>query len=322
MDFIFKLLPFCLFAWLVFMLVGLQAYSLNEIGRFSKEKDSENFIQKWIYKFLATLGARAALTDREKADLEVEKEITLRLREAGLESAIERGSFVLLKIISYLLGPVVGGISYLYLIPYYATVLTIILTISGLLFPVFWLKSKKRNRNEDIQRELPLLIDLTNLGASAGWDISVALERAIDNLSEKFPGHPLMREFKRARLLATTGYTWDESLARVGKALENDAVRRCTLALSQALRQGGDRTTQLDGIAEDAQRIYYAELDKRLAGMPVKAVLVTMVLMIAYLLIVLAPAGVQVRQTFIGMKTESKVQDVAANKQNKSENPI
>jgi len=287
-----------LFAWLFYDFVGQNLFSVNEMARFDETKNTPDFFRSVWFGFLSALGKRAELNQREKADLEVEREVQRRLREAGLESSIERGGYVLLKMLSYLSGPVIGGISYLYLIPYYATVLTILLSIIGLLFPIFWLKARAKSRDEDIQRELPLLVDLTNLGTSAGWDLSVALERAIDILAEKFPGHPLMREFKRARLLASTGYTWDESLARVANTLSNDAVRRCTLALSQALRQGGDRTRQLDGIAEDAQRIYYAELDKRLAQMPVKAVIVTMVLMLSYLMIVLSPAVVQVKQIF------------------------
>ncbi|GEM_PF-3127159 len=296
-EILFYAIPFGLFVWLIHMLISQCASSANELGRFENSKNTIDLFRRGAHNFLAMLGHKTVLDERESADLKVEKEIRRQLAEAGLESDVERGSFILLKLFSYLSGPLIGGLSYLYLIPYYATLLTIVLSIIGLLFPVFWLKSKARSRDEDIQRELPLLIDLTNLGVSAGWDISVALEKSIDILSEKFPGHPLMKEFKKARLLASTGYTWDESLKRVSVTLRNDAVRRCTLALCQALRQGGDRSTQLDGIAEDAQRIYYAELDKRLAGMPVKAVIVTMVLMLSYLTIVLAPAAVQIKHT-------------------------
>lgn len=292
------LLIFGLFLWLGYEVLTSYLASVNELARFGVAKQTKDIIgQAWI-RFLSALGRRAELSEREKTDLAVEKQIQQKLREAGLESTVEQGGFVLIKIVSYLIGPVIGGISYLYLIPYYATVTTILLTMVGLFFPKIWLKARAKTRDEDIQRELPLLVDLTNLGTSAGWDVTVALERSIDILSDKFPGHPLMREFKKARLLASTGYTWDESLARIAYTLPNDAVRRCTLALSQALKQGGDRTKQLDGIANDAQRIYYSELDKRLAGMPVKAVVVTMILMFSYLMIVLAPAAVQVKHAF------------------------
>lgn len=69
------------------------------------------------------------------------------------------------------------------------------------------------------------------------------------------------------------------------------------MALGQAIRQGGDRSKQLEGIAEDAQRVYYGELDKRLAALPVKALLATMMLMMAYFIILLAPAVVQIKNS-------------------------
>jgi pilus assembly protein TadC len=101
---------------------------------------------------------------------------------------------------------------------------------------------------------------------------------------------------RRARHLTASGYTWDEALSTVSQRLGNENVRRTALALGQAIKQGGNRTSQLDGIAMDAQRLYYTDLDKRLAALPVKAILVTMVLMIAYFLILMAPAAVQITQ--------------------------
>ncbi|MCB0339260.1 MAG: type II secretion system F family protein, partial [Bdellovibrionales bacterium] len=106
--------------------------------------------------------------------------------------------------------------------------------------------------------------------------------------------HPLIKEFKRGVWAISSGYTWAEALDRINRKIEIDAVRRASLALGQAIKQGGDRTSQLEGIAEDAQRVYYTSLDKRLAALPVKAVLVTLMLMIAYFMIILAPAAVQI----------------------------
>jgi hypothetical protein len=125
----------------------------------------------------------------------------------------------------------------------------------------------------------------------------------IDSLYSEFPKHPLIRELKRARWLAASGYTWEEALKRAGNKLNNDTVKRTTMALGQAIRQGGDRSKQLEGIAEDAQRVYYGELDKRLAALPVKALLATMMLMIAYFVILLAPAVVQIKTSIEHVKS-------------------
>jgi pilus assembly protein TadC len=223
-----------------------------------------------------------------------------KLQAAGLESPVEQGRFFLIRTVCAILGPGLGLTGYHYLPTYYATLLMITCSAIGLVTPILWLKGKTSGRNEDIQRELPLVLDLTNLGTSAGWDVAASLERVIDVLYKEFPNHPLLKEFKRARWLTASGYTWEEALDRVSKRLVLDSVRRSTLALGQAMKQGGDRTSQLEGIAEDAQRNYYAELDKRLATLPVKVLLITMGLMIAYFIIILAPAAVQIKRILFG----------------------
>lgn len=223
-----------------------------------------------------------------------------KLKEAGLESAEAQGKYLLTRIAMGVLCPIFGIlVGFTYMIPYYASLFTIFMTAVGIGLPIFWLKSRMQTRTEDIQRELPLILDLTNLGTSAGWDVSSALERVIDALYVEFPDHPLIKEFKKARWSIPSGYTWEEALARVSKQLNDDTVRRSCLALAQAIRQGGDRTTQLEGIAQDAQRIYYTALDKRLAGMPVKALLITMMLMVSYFVIIMAPSVVQIKDVVI-----------------------
>ena len=223
-----------------------------------------------------------------------------QLKEAGLETAELQGKYMLVRIGMGVVCPAVGAaVGFTYMIPYYATLFTIFMTAAGLGAPILWLKSRTQSRSEDIQRELPLVLDLTNLGTSAGWDVSSALERVIDALYPEFPNHPLIRELKKARWSIPNGYTWEEALKRASDQLNDDTVRRSTLALAQAIRQGGDRTTQLEGIAQDAQRIYYTALDKRLAGMPVKALLVTMMLMVSYFMILMAPAAVQIKDVVV-----------------------
>lgn len=228
-----------------------------------------------------------------------EREMSKRLQEAGLETTSAQGKFLLFRLVSFLVAPAIGAISYLYFIPYYATILTIFTTAGGVLFPMIWLKLKTSRRVEDIQRELPLVLDLTNLGTSAGWDVAASFERVIDALFVEFPNHPLIKELKKARWLTLSGCTWEEGLNKVGNKLGDEAVKRTTLALSQAIKQGGDRSKQLESIATDAQRIYYSSLDRRLAALPVKALLVTMLLMVAYFVILLAPAAVQVKNVIM-----------------------
>ena len=293
-----------LMVWLVWMQVNDRVVVSREMGRFDEEHmDLFHRVYERFEELFTFIGTRSQERFRKKSKVrpgQAEVEMTRRLVDAGLESPAELGKFIFLKFCCYLGLPLVGALGFLSLPSYYASVLLVILCIVAVLVPALWLRAKQHRRTEEIQRELPLLIDLTNLGTSAGWDIASALERVVEALDKEFPNHPLFREFKKAKWLAATGFTWQETLNRISMRLRNDAVQRCTAALSQAMSQGGDRTTQLDGIAEDAQRVYYAELDKRLAALPVKAVLITMLLLLAYFIVILAPAGTQIKNVVFG----------------------
>ncbi len=283
--------------WFSWMYVEHRAGLEREMGRFNAEQgDFYISVNRRLNSLLESLGGRR----KKKASIgyqasKAERDMTKKLQAAGLESAIEQGRFILIRIVCAVGGPTLGALGYLYIPAYYATILTLMTSAAGILVPIFWLKNKILNRNEEIQRELPLVLDLVNLGTSAGWDVAASFERVIDALFEEFPEHPLIKELKRARWLTSSGYTWNEALIRVSQRMANDSVRRTTLSVGQAIKQGGDRRKQLEGIAEDAQRIYYSELDKRLAQLPVKSILITMLLMVAYFIILLAPAAVKVK---------------------------
>ncbi|RMD87588.1 MAG: hypothetical protein D6808_01210 [Candidatus Dadabacteria bacterium] len=283
----------------IFVYLREQYVACREADRFS-----DISVVSWVFTYcirsiLEFLGGGRGKHLAQAEGERIEREVERRLREAGIVSALERGSFLLMRGICYLIGGLCIAACYAYMSLYYATVFSIIIAIASLLAPVFWIRYQRAKREEDIQRELPLLIDLTNLGVSAGWDVSVSLDKAVGALGETFPKHPLIREFKGAMLLAGSGFTWEEALERVSNNLNNDIVRKCALSFAQALKQGGDRIEQLTGVAQDAQRIYYASLEKRLAALPVKAVLITMVLMVGYMAILMAPAAVQIENALM-----------------------
>lgn len=304
-------------AWLAYTITAQLRVSSQELGRFRAENPqvlggANKFFDRVVALFAKRFGKNQDISVKARAS-KGERDMARKLADAGLDSIKDQGKFFLFRTVSYLVLPALGASSYFFIIPYYATLLTLFSAGVGVVLPMFWLKGKISGRSEEIQRELPLVLDLTNLGTSAGWDVASALERVIDSLYLEFPQHPLIRELKRARWLAASGYTWEESLKRVGNKLNNETVQRTAMALGQAIRQGGDRSKQLEGIAEDAQRVYYGELDKRLAALPVKALLATMMLMMAYFIILLAPAVVQIKNS-VYTTIKARSQSVASEK--------
>ncbi len=297
----YLLLPLLvMLGWLALRALEVQKQHQRELGRFSATAPIEELtFEKKIDRWFATLGRRVANKRSVQAQAQLsDKEMGDQLKAAGLETVSDQGKFALVRIVCLL-----GWLAIVFTVwghfsTYYATVYTIFVGAFAAIGPTLWLSRKKHARTEDIQRELPLIVDLTNLATSAGWDVGAALEKVIDALAQEFPRHPLLKEFSKARWLASTGYTWGEALDKVSRKLGDDTVTRVNAALVQAMDQGGDRSEQLAGIADDAQRTYYAALDKRLAAVPVKALIIMVLLFLTYFIMILAPAMVGVGSSF------------------------
>lgn len=287
---------FVLISWAGLYVFDKQHVHQRELGRFRDTTQTEALTaKKRLDRWFEMLGRRFGVSvDYRSKVSKGDDEMAAKLRAAGLETISDRGKFAAVRLISYGSWPVFTLYGWMNFRPYYATVTMLFTFAFVVIIPHLWLSRKTIHRLEEIQRELPLVIDLTNLATSAGWDLSSALERVIDSLAPEFPAHPLIKELKKARILVDSGYTWSEALARVSRKLGDDTVTRVTHALVQAMEQGGDRSAQLGGIAADAQRTYYAALDKRLASIPVKALLVTIALFLTYFAVLLAPALVGV----------------------------
>jgi pilus assembly protein TadC len=254
-------------------------------------------LEQRYYRFLERLGSSLAPAEIEDPEYRRNRELERKLREAGLATSSGRGKYLLIRLLCFACWPVIVYFAWVSFIPYYATVTTVFSLAFVIIGPYLWLKRKTIERKESIQRELPLFIDLTNLAASAGLDVTASLEKVVDALVPEFPDHAFVSELRRARWLTSQGYTWGEALDRISAKLNDEAVSRVTRSLKQAIEQGGDRSGQMAGIAEDAQRAYYAVLDKRLAQVPFKALMVTLVLFLTYFTVLLAPAAVGISST-------------------------
>jgi pilus assembly protein TadC len=291
-----------LLLWWLWTVFSARSIRVRELGRF---RETEPSVLKDAYAQIDQLALSfdvGAVEDlpRRAGLSAADKELAHSLARAGLESALARGRYVLARNLCWLVFPISGLAGYFWLPAYYATLWTLMIGSAGILMPLLWLRAKTRDRVEEIHRELPLLLDLTNLGTSAGWDVVASLEKVIDGLYAEFPDHPLVREMKKGRWLTASGYTWNEALEKISERIGDETVTRTMTALGQAITQGGSRSRQLESIALDTQRGYYHRIEHRLASLPLKVVLVSVVLMISYFVILLAPALVQMSAVFPG----------------------
>lgn len=272
--------------------IGVRAHlnSMVRVRELGRMRDSTEGSAAGFKSYLSALSRALAFSAVEDDDWKLEA----KLKAAGLGSDAGRGQYLFLRLISGLAFPLIVVAAYQSLSAYYATVTTITSLGLVVVLPQYWLKLKIERRKEAVRRELPLFLDLTNLATSAGLDVSAAIDSVIQALEPEYPSHPLVEELSKARWLSNRGYTWGESLERVSKKLDDEGVTRAMRSLRQAIEQGGNRISQISGIAEDAQRSFYASLDKRLAAVPFKALMVTLVLFLTYFTVLLAPAAVGV----------------------------
>ncbi|MCC6219892.1 MAG: type II secretion system F family protein [Deltaproteobacteria bacterium] len=289
--------------WMCSYFVQGECLTFRELGRF-KLSSAESVgggwgenLEKWFEMLGKAFGKSGSV--RNESVLTLYEDMEAKMREAGLEKASDHGRFVLIRLGCYLSWPLLVIFACFNFSTYYASVTAIFGFAFVVVMPHLFLSRKIVGRKEDIQRELPLVVDLTNLATSAGWDISVALDKVVEAVALEYPRHPLIKELRKAHWLAQRGYTWSEALEWVAKRLrEEESVSRVMFALIQAMEHGGDMTQALAGIAQDSERSYYAGLDKRLAAVPGKALVITMVLFLCYFAILLAPAATGLRGSF------------------------
>lgn len=120
-------------------------------------------------------------------DHEVEKWLT----EAGHPYGLTTERFQGLKIFFMIIGLIVGGIAMILRFPF-SELTIIIYPIVGYLAVVFWIKSKAKNRQEELTYQLPDFLDTMSVTLKAG----VGLDQALRDIVPYFEG-PVKEEFGR-----------------------------------------------------------------------------------------------------------------------------
>ena len=287
---------------LMILVLGYLAYSFSgvlklrrmELGRFSEElqreseKEQKTLFERVSEFFSYCSSFLQAVSQQELEGLVVGEE---ERRYSAAEKSREEGKFQALAVISWLSWIVAFAFICSNFATFYIWPSVVLSFIAIVILPPHLLKQSQLRREELIQRDLPLFVDLLNLTIRAGRDLASALEEVIAVLASECPKSVLYRELKRAQWLVSKGYTWPECLERMADKLNQQEVARLAFVVASAFENGGDRSLQLNGIALDAQGNYYSALDRRLAGVPLKALLVTLGLFFAYFAILLAPSA-------------------------------
>jgi tight adherence protein C len=158
--------------------------------------------------------------------------------------------------------------------------------VFGFILPVYWLRSRVRNRKHDIQRALPDALDMLTIGVEAG----LAFESAMVRVGEQWK-NALTREFRRAVGEMRVGMTREEALERMAERCDVPDLTTFVAVLVQSGQMGVSIADVLHAQAE-AMRIRRRQRAEELARQAGIKMLIPLVFFIfpALMIAILGPA--------------------------------
>ena len=218
--------------------------------------------------------------------------LAYRLETAGYRSAYAMAYFYGIKLIGFMLAPVLvlGGIV---LLTNRAVLddlnIAILAGLIAFLAPSYWLKRIVRKRQEKLRKALPDVLDLMVVCTEAGLGLSAAMKRVADEIGMQHP--ELADELQLLLMQTRAGMDSHTALKELERRTDLEDISAFVTTLIQAMRFGTSIGQSLRIFAEEMR-------DKRLQRAQEKAarLSLTMLMPIAlcmlpmYLLILLGPA--------------------------------
>ena len=175
-----------------------------------------------------------------------------------------------------------------------------ILTVVGFFVPDYWLRRRRKDRQQQIVESLPDVLDLLMVCVEAGMGFDAAVARIADSVRAASPLH---EELMRMHLEIRAGRPRDEAMRDFAERTGVDEIKRVVTAFIQADRLGTPlgKTLRVHAEAARVERRHRAEAKAYLA--PIKMIFPTAIcLMPAFMLVALAPALLNLLKIFEGLK--------------------
>jgi tight adherence protein C len=175
-----------------------------------------------------------------------------------------------------------------------------ILTVVGFFVPDYWLRRRRKDRQQQIVESLPDVLDLLMVCVEAGMGFDAAVARIADSVRAASALHD---ELMRMHLEIRAGRPRDEAMRDFAERTGVDEIKRVVTAFIQADRLGTPlgKTLRVHAEAARVERRHRAEAKAYLA--PIKMIFPTAIcLMPAFMLVALAPALLNLLKIFEGLK--------------------
>ncbi len=141
-----------------------------------------------------------------------------------------------------------------------------------------------------IDQRLPYAIDLMALMMSAG----ATIHQTIPVMVRETKGHPINREFKRLQSSIEGGSKFEDALLELRERIGTDAVSELAIVVKQGVAQGTPLADSFLNLAEQ-MRLRRSQVAEKAAGKAQTMITFpAMLVMVACLIIIVAPFGVSV----------------------------
>lgn len=174
-------------------------------------------------------------------------------------------------------------------------------SIGGMIFPSFWLDSRRKNRQCQLRRALPDALDLQVICMEAGLSLRAALQRVTTELQTV---HPLLAfEMKIVQREVQLGHPLGDALRSFGVRADLDDISNLAAAIKNAERFGASMVKTLHSFSDTLRirRQQAAEEQAQKAG--TKILFPTLLFIFpAIFLVILGPAAIQLVDVMMEMR--------------------
>lgn len=193
-----------------------------------------------------------------------------RLQLAGLEFVLKAEEFIAIRLISLvvvaLLALWAAGMLHADATQKACTALAG--AIAGWLYPVLWVRDRRKRREKDILRTLPGYLDMITLCCQAGLSLTGAIAQAV----QKGPKGALGAEFERVMREMRAGVSRVEALTAMAERLDNKHIKSLVSNLTQAESLGASVADTLAAISEQRRTERFQMAEKLAMEAPVKMI--------------------------------------------------